>query len=94
MLTRQEQYRLTKYLLKDTDALDFGILLTLMTGLRVGEICALRWADISLKDRTISVKNTMQRIKDLTGGDSLDSNIQLVFNNARLAAQTACALCR
>ena len=33
-------------------------------------------------------------IKDLTGGDSLDSNIQLVFNNARLAAQTAAELCR
>ena len=29
------------------------------------------------------------RIKDITGGDSLDANIQLVFNNARLAAQTA-----
>ena len=36
----------------------------------------------------------LARIKDLTGGDSLDSNIQLVFNNARLAAQTACALCK
>ena len=35
----------------------------------------------------------LAKIKDLTGGDSLDSNIQLVFNNARLAAQTACALC-
>ena len=35
----------------------------------------------------------LARVKDLTGGDSLDSNIQLVFNNARLAAQTACALC-
>ena len=36
----------------------------------------------------------LAKIKDLTGGDSLDSNIQLVFNNARLAAQTACALCK
>ena len=34
----------------------------------------------------------LARVKDLTGGDSLDSNIQLVFNNARLAAQTACEL--
>ena len=34
----------------------------------------------------------LARIKDLTGGDSLDSNIQLVLNNARLAAQTAIAL--
>ena len=31
----------------------------------------------------------LARVKDLTGGDSLDSNIQLVFNNARLAARTA-----
>ena len=36
----------------------------------------------------------LAKIKDLTGGDSLDSNIQLVFNNARLAARTAAALCR
>ena len=34
----------------------------------------------------------LARIKDLTGGDSLDSNIQLVLNNARLAAKVAKAL--
>ena len=31
-------------------------------------------------------------IKDITGGDSLASNIQLVYNNARLAAKTAAEL--
>ena len=36
----------------------------------------------------------LAKVKDLTGGDSLDSNIQLVFNNARLAAQTAAELAR
>ena len=36
----------------------------------------------------------LSKIKDITGGDSLDSNIQLVFNNARLAARTAAELCR
>ena len=34
----------------------------------------------------------LARIKDLTGGDSLDSNIQLVLSNARLAARTAALL--
>jgi pseudouridine-5'-phosphate glycosidase len=34
----------------------------------------------------------LARVKELTGGDSLDSNIQLVFNNAKIAAQTACEL--
>lgn len=36
----------------------------------------------------------LAKVKEITGGDSLDSNIQLVFNNARLAAQTAAALCK
>ncbi len=34
----------------------------------------------------------LAKIKDLTGGDSLASNIQLVYNNARLAAETAVEL--
>ncbi len=34
----------------------------------------------------------LARIKDLTGGDSLDANIRLVYNNAELAARTAVAL--
>ena len=36
----------------------------------------------------------LARVKDLTGGDSLESNIQLVYNNARVAAQTACELAK
>ena len=36
----------------------------------------------------------LAKVKELTGGDSLDSNIQLVFNNARLAAKTAEELCK
>ena len=36
----------------------------------------------------------LAKVKDITGGDSLDSNIHLVFNNARLAAQTAAELCK
>ena len=36
----------------------------------------------------------LAKVKELTGGDSLDSNIQLVYNNAALAAKTACELCK
>lgn len=36
----------------------------------------------------------LAKIKDLTGGDSLAANIQLVLNNARLAARTAAALAK
>ena len=36
----------------------------------------------------------LARVAELTGGDSLASNIRLVFNNAKVAAQTACELAR
>ena len=45
------------------------------------------------KEKGIHGKETtpflLAKVKELTGGDSLDSNIQLVFNNARLAAKIA-----
>ena len=36
----------------------------------------------------------LAKVKDLTGGDSLESNIQLVYNNAKLATATACELAK
>ena len=36
----------------------------------------------------------LARVSELTGGDSLASNIQLVFNNAKIAAQTAVEYCK
>ena len=48
------------------------------------------------KEQGIHGKDTtpflLAAVKDLTGGDSLDSNIQLVYNNAALAAKTAAEL--
>ena len=36
----------------------------------------------------------LARVAELTGGDSLASNIRLVYNNAKVAAQTAAAYCK
>ena len=36
----------------------------------------------------------LARVVELTGGESLESNIRLVLNNAAVAARTACELCR
>lgn len=65
VLSRMEQQQFVCYLLDNQDLCKFGILLTLMTGMRIGEICALRWKDISVENRTIRIGSTMQRIKDL-----------------------------
>ena len=39
-----------------------GILLCISTGLRLGEICSLKWKDINLKGKVLYVNTTVQRI--------------------------------
>ena len=53
---------------------------------------ALRQADEAGIHGKATTPFLLAKVKELTGGDSLDSNIQLVFNNARLAAQVAACL--
>lgn len=67
VLDTDEQKKLIAYLSENPTCSNVGILLSLMTGLRVGELCALKWADIDLENRVISVNKTMQRIKSLDG---------------------------
>lgn len=64
ILSRDEQERFVSYLQADIDPCKFGILLALCTGLRIGELCALRWECVSAKDRTIRVMSTLQRLRD------------------------------
>ena len=59
--------RFISCLLTEPDACKFGLLLALQTGLRLGELCALRWENISLRNKTLRVDATMQRLKDLDG---------------------------
>lgn len=44
-----------------------GIYISLSTGLRIGEICALRWSDINVADGTITVSRTIERIYIIEG---------------------------
>ena len=44
-----------------------GILLSLYTGLRLGELCGLQWKDINLSKGTIYVNKTIQRIEKEDG---------------------------
>lgn len=65
VLSVEEQKRLVAYLQTDMDACKLGIYLALLTGMRIGELCALRWEKISLRDQTIRVDTTMQRLRNL-----------------------------
>ncbi|MCD7755788.1 MAG: site-specific integrase [Firmicutes bacterium] len=63
VLSQEEQERLATFLTTDMDCCKFGVYLALTTGIRIGELCALRWRDISLPNGTITISATMQRLR-------------------------------
>ena len=62
VLSTKEKNKLEKYCLEKNDLRHLGIIICLNTGLRVGEICALKWDCIDLERRCIKVTKTIQRI--------------------------------
>lgn len=65
VLSLQEQNKLVQFLLLDTDIYKLGVLLTLYTGIRIGELCALTWGDI--KEGKLTINKTMQRLSKGVG---------------------------
>lgn len=63
ILSYNEQQRLSNYLCDDLTPCHLGILLCLYTGLRIGEICALKWEDICINEQYLYVHQSMQRIQ-------------------------------
>lgn len=63
ILSQNEQEKLCKYLYENLDERNMGILLCLFSGIRIGEICALKWGDISLEEQIVDINKTMQRLQ-------------------------------
>lgn len=62
ILNQTEQSKLLHYLYQEMDICKLGILLCISTGLRLGEVCSLKWNDVDLKGKILSVHTTVQRI--------------------------------
>ncbi len=65
ILDADQQKTLVKYLTENRSNSNVGILMSLLMGIRLGELCALKWSDIDLDKRILTVDQTIQRIKDL-----------------------------
>lgn len=63
LYSKEEQRILKSTLLHNSNLTNMGILLCLYTGIRIGELCALKWDDIDFHERTIRITKTCQRIR-------------------------------
>ena len=67
VLNESERKNLQNHLVNNLNNTNIGILLTMYSGMRIGEICALKWSDIDLQSGIIRISKTVQRINDKIG---------------------------
>ncbi len=67
ILSLNDQRLLEKRIMNDLSPTSIGILISLYTGLRIGEVCALMWSDICFSTSTLSVRHTVSRVKAQCG---------------------------
>jgi len=79
VLSRKEQEIFIEYLTQDMDLKKFGTLLSLMTGIRIGELCALQTKDFSFSEKTLQISKTMQRVKNKDG----DSKTKIIVTSPK-----------
>ncbi len=66
--SEKQQTRLCRQAFKEKSGTCLCVLMSLYMGLRVGEVCALRWSDIDLEKSVVTVKKTVQRIYSASSG--------------------------
>ena len=69
VLSINHQRKLMKYVTENFTFRNLGILLCLNTGMRIGEVCALTWDDIDVKQGIIHVNKTLERIYVVDGAE-------------------------
>lgn len=62
ILSKVNQKKLMNHIINNFTFKNFGIFLTLSTGMRIGEVCALKWSDFNIQKGTVSVQRTIERI--------------------------------
>lgn len=75
-LTLNHQRTLMLHLMGDPTSQNIGVLLALSTGMRIGEVCALKWEDVDFKQKFITVKRTVGRVYncELKSTEKIDSS--------------------
>ncbi len=64
ILTEPEEKRLVEYICNSCEQEQFGVLISLYMGLRIGELCALLWSDVNMDSCTLVVNKTLQRVSN------------------------------
>lgn len=68
---KENQITLINHLQSEINCKNFGILLCIHTGIRIGELCALKWSDINIQTKLLKIDKTMIRTYTREDGSKL-----------------------
>ncbi|MDO4169336.1 MAG: tyrosine-type recombinase/integrase [Lachnospiraceae bacterium] len=75
ILSDKQQKTLESYLFEHKDSISMGIILSLYTGLRIGEVCGLKWGDFCLDENLLYVERTLMRIQNTDSNSKTKTKI-------------------
>lgn len=84
VFSQEHQRKIEDYVMHHDDECSLAVMLALFTGLRLGEICALQWEDISFETNSLYVNKTVQRLN--TTNRSGDARTKLLVSHPKSAA--------
>lgn len=84
ILSKEEQIILENKLLNDINLTKFGIYFCMYTGLRIGEVCALKWENIDIENKKIRINKTITRIINLS--DYSDKKTMIIIDDPKSAS--------
>lgn len=86
ILSLATQRKLEAGLVLNLDPIKTGVLISLHTGLRIGEVCALSWDDVDLQTKVIHVRHTVARVR----ADNIASShtTKLILDSPKTNAST------
>lgn len=87
VLEVNQQVVLERELLENTDAAKLLIYITLYTGIRIGEACALRWEDIDLDTRLLYIRHTVSRVWIVENGKKVS---RLIISSPKTKSSFRC----
>ena len=70
IITNFQLRKLIDFLTTHINHVNVGILLSLYTGIRIGEVCALKYDDLNIESRILRIDKTMQRIQNFNGNSN------------------------
>lgn len=84
IFSTEEQIEIENYIFTHHDYPSLAVFLALYTGMRIGELCALKWSDLDFKKGSVEVTKTVQRLK--TESNQATHKTELVLSTPKSSA--------